>query len=232
MLNTEYTSAIVRSAATDGALNGITDEDRSLAMVGASVLTTGKGSLSQQALADQLKVSKGIIQRYAAFGKAILACTPEGSEVAVEGACDAWTHARAAGDLPHLTLAKVLNGYRDSVESGSWAGLSDYAEALIADFAANQPEGSEEDSDEDSDEEAPKPPATHEDRVIAIATRVINEATREGMSVEDLMGELAGWILVSTSPEGVVPTREALATVAREVSGSLKSQQVEATEAA
>ena len=212
MLNTEYTSAIVRSAATDGALNGITDEDRSLAMVGASVLTTGKGSLSQQALA----ITPG---------------QPLQLET-IEGACDAWTHARAAGDLPHLTLAKVLNGYRDSVESGSWAGLSDYAEALIADFAANQPEGSEEDPDEDSDEEAPKPPATHEDRVIAIATRVINEATREGMSVEDLMGELAGWILVSTSPEGVVPTREALATVAREVSGSLKSQQVEATEAA
>jgi hypothetical protein len=220
------TSAVRLAGALDGVLSmerSKEDSVRSQAMVAVARWTLSKSATIRE-IESETGVHRGTIQRYSAIGKALLT-SAGGSVESHEGAADAHTLMRAAGDLPGTTLGKVLAAYAEAYPSGtgSWAVMAAWASEFIeANTPVEEPE-SEVDSDEsESDEDEsgstePRAPRTYEDRTFDIAEAIVKVAKpsheRFGQTrpIEEVLGDVVGWLLVGES-EGA-PDAEVYATL-------------------
>jgi hypothetical protein len=215
------TSAVRLAGALDGVLSmerSKEDSVRSQAMVAVARWTQSKSATIRE-IESETGVHRGTIQRYSAIGKALLT-SAGGSVESHEGAADAHTLMRAAGDLPGTTLGKVIAEYLAAYpQSGSWAVMAAWASEFIeANTPEEEPE-SEVDSDEsdgDSDESGStesRAPRTYEDKVLdaAIGVHKIAAPFRgEVTPVETVLADIAEYVLIAefdgALPESVVAT--------------------------
>jgi hypothetical protein len=213
------TSAVRLAGALDGVLSmERTKEDsvRSQAMIAVARWTQSKSATIRE-IESETGVHRGTIQRYSAIGKALLT-SAGGSVESHEGAADAHTLMRAAGDLPGTTLGKVIAEYLAAYpQSGSWAIMAAWASEFIeANTPEEEPE-SEVDSDEsesdESDSTEPRAPRTYEDKVLdaAIGVHKIAAPFRgEVTPVETVLADIAEYVLIAefdgALPESVVAT--------------------------
>jgi hypothetical protein len=213
------TSAVRLAGALDGVLSmERTKEDsvRSQAMIAVARWTQSKSATIRD-IESETGVHRGTIQRYSAIGKALLT-SAGGSVESHEGAADAHTLMRAAGDLPGTTLGKVIAEYLAAYpQSGSWAIMAAWASEFIeANTPEEEPE-SEVDSDEsesdESDSTEPRAPRTYEDKVLdaAIGVHKIAAPFRgEVTPVETVLADIAEYVLIAefdgALPESVVAT--------------------------
>lgn len=214
------TSAVRLAGALDGVLSmerSKEDSVRSQAMVAVARWTQSKSATIRE-IESETGVHRGTIQRYSAIGKALLT-SAGGSVESHEGAADAHTLMRAAGDLPGTTLGKVIAEYLAAYPSGtgSWAVMAAWASEFIeANTPEEEPE-SEVDSDEDGSDEdesgstESRAPRTYEDKVLDAAILVHKIAAPhrgEVTPVETVLADIAEYVLIAefdgALPEGIV----------------------------
>jgi hypothetical protein len=214
------TSAVRLAGALDGVLSmerAKEDSVRSQAMVAVARWTQSKSATIREIEAET-GVHRGTIQRYSAIGKALLA-SAGGSVESHEGAADAHTLMRAAGDLPGTTLGKVLGAYAEAYPAGtgSWAVMAAFGSEFIeANTPEEEPEsevGSDESDggDEDGGSTESRAPRTYEDKVLdaAIGVHKIAAPFRgEVTPVETVLADVAEYVLIAefdgALPEAVV----------------------------
>lgn len=216
------------------------DSTRSRAVVNVTRWNV-QDKVSLTSIATACSVSKGMVQRYGAFGKAVLPVFPEGP-VDPSGASEAIAASREASDtIPEVTLNSLLAAYAASVEdrSGSWHGLADFAKATLTEWLAAQPQEEEQDDSEESEEESapsdPKGPLSVEDYLEQVAQTTLKKAQKEGMAVEKALKLFAEYLFMAdAAPVGEEPcVREDLtAEVGAEVSRVFCAGLVKAAERA
>jgi hypothetical protein len=195
------TSAVRLAGALDGEVTLTKereDSTRSMAMIACARWTQSKSATIAE-IAEETGVHRGVIQRYSAIGKALLASTGGVDPDSHEGAKDAHTLMRHAGEkLPGWTLGKVIAEYKAAFDgSGSWAVMAAWLSDFIEEHAPEVAEDSEEESDESEDStesKGSKGPLSVEDYLLNVAEVVIKKAAKEGMKGEDVAAMFAEYL--------------------------------------
>jgi hypothetical protein len=198
---------VQKAGALDGSLN-LSDSDKDSVRSRAIVACTEwnvRDKVSIKAIAEETRVHRGDIQRYAAVGKAVLPLFPEGT-VDRTGANEAYAMARKASDtIMDTTLNSLLADYAAATEagSGSWVGLAQFAEAALTEWLAAQPveEESEEDESEGGSTESKEPrgPLSVEDYLAQVAETTLKKAAKEGMAPEKAVRLFAEYLFMAAA---------------------------------
>jgi hypothetical protein len=234
---------VQKAGAIDGSLNlSESDKDsvRSRAIVACTEWNV-RDKVSIKAIAEETRVHRGDIQRYAAVGKAVLPLFPEGT-VDRTGANEAYAMVRKASDtITETTLNSLLADYAAATEagSGSWIGLARFAEAALTEWLAAQPveEESEEGESEEGDSEestAKRGPLSVEDYLLGVAEVVLKKCAKEGMEPEKAAGMFAEYLFMAaaaTKDEDSVVDSTITAKVGSEVRTAFCSGLVDAAKA-
>jgi hypothetical protein len=198
------TSAIRLAGALDGEVTLTKereDSTRSLAMVAVARWTQSKSATIADIEAET-GVHRGVIQRYSAIGKALLASRGGLDPESHDGAKDAHTLMRHAGEkLPGWTLGKVLAEYKSAYpESGSWAIMAAWASEFIEEHTPVV-EDSEEESDESEETtpSEPRGPLSVEDYLMQVAETTLKKAAKEAMAPEQALAIFAEYLFMAAA---------------------------------
>jgi hypothetical protein len=200
------TSAVRLAGALDGEVTLTKereDSTRSMAMIACARWTQSKSATIAE-IAEETGVHRGVIQRYSAIGKALLASRDGADPESHEGAKDAHTLMRHAGEkLPGWTLGKVIAEYKAAFDgSGSWAVMAAWLSDFIEEHAPEVVEDSEEESDESEDStesKEPKGPLSVEDFLLNAASTTIKKCQKEGMKPEDAARLFAEYLFMAAA---------------------------------
>jgi hypothetical protein len=197
---------VQKAGALDGSLN-LSDSDKDSVRSRAIVACTEwnvRDKVSIKAIAEETRVHRGDIQRYAAVGKAVLPLFPEGT-IDRTGANEAYAMARKASDtIKDTTLNSLLADYAAATEagSGSWVGLAQFAEAALTEWLAAQPveeEPVEEEPENSTESKGPKAPLSVEDYLAQVAETTLKKAAKEGMAPEKAVRLFAEYLFMAAA---------------------------------